>query len=426
MQCCGGFAPAEGSEPADLSLLQFDPGDAGDPEPSADRGAGTADWDEIDIDIDPDAATSLDPRPSTALEPEPQVHELPMAAWSDTPVEAPVEAPVSAPEDYPSEASFLDSSTADESPAAVEAAGAPAPDAALDDGRDDLDDALGSGLTVFEQPLAMDEEPAEEAWKQVGELRVPIELFNIFLGEAEGLSLQLWNGLSTWSAERWQPLPDSLVAHAHALAGSSATVGFDACPSLPASSRPPCCASSSWGGAASAAPNPMRSCSARLPRRCVAVAPVCRRLPAPAERRVPRPAPSAARSVLQRLLDSDAGETVMPDEQYAECSRHTHSLGRPARRGGDGRHRRDRRPRCRPRGPTVGPDVFRDATRHLSRLAGDHRPQPPGRPGCRADRPGAADAPEDGASSGADSAEASSASGGFTTESSLRGGWAPG
>lgn len=68
----------------------------------------------------------------------------------------------------------------------------------------------------------------DEATKVIGPLRIGIPLYNVYLNEADEWSRRLLTELSEWSLELDQPLPDSTVALAHSLAGSSATVGFQA------------------------------------------------------------------------------------------------------------------------------------------------------------------------------------------------------
>ena len=67
----------------------------------------------------------------------------------------------------------------------------------------------------------------DEQVKRIGDLRIPIPLFNIYLNEADELSRRLVNELAEWSLEApSQPVSDTAVALAHSLAGSSATVGY--------------------------------------------------------------------------------------------------------------------------------------------------------------------------------------------------------
>ncbi|MFG6447237.1 Hpt domain-containing protein [Roseateles sp. BYS180W] len=79
-------------------------------------------------------------------------------------------------------------------------------------------------------PLLPDEDQAPatddaEGAKVIGPLRVPIALFNIFLNEADERSRQLITLLQEWAAVPGSDLPQGADALAHALAGSSATVG---------------------------------------------------------------------------------------------------------------------------------------------------------------------------------------------------------
>ncbi len=67
----------------------------------------------------------------------------------------------------------------------------------------------------------------DEQIKVIGPLRIGIPLFNIFLNEADELSRRLGTELAEWSVEHERhPVPETSVALAHSLAGSSATVGY--------------------------------------------------------------------------------------------------------------------------------------------------------------------------------------------------------
>ncbi len=76
------------------------------------------------------------------------------------------------------------------------------------------------------------EEAVDEAVKVIEHLRIGIPLYNVYLNEADEWSRRLVTALQEWSLELHQPLPDSAVALAHSLAGSSATVGFSALSNL--------------------------------------------------------------------------------------------------------------------------------------------------------------------------------------------------
>lgn len=69
---------------------------------------------------------------------------------------------------------------------------------------------------------------SDEQVKVIGPLRIAIPLFNVYLNEADEWSRRLVTELAEWTLEPHQPMPDSTVALAHSLAGSSATVGFHA------------------------------------------------------------------------------------------------------------------------------------------------------------------------------------------------------
>ncbi|TFZ03654.1 hybrid sensor histidine kinase/response regulator [Ramlibacter humi] len=82
-----------------------------------------------------------------------------------------------------------------------------------------------------EPDLATAIEPAiqaDEQTKVIGGLRIGIPLYNVYLNEADEWSRRLAQELGEWALELTQPVPDSAVGLAHALAGSSATVGFNA------------------------------------------------------------------------------------------------------------------------------------------------------------------------------------------------------
>jgi chemosensory pili system protein ChpA (sensor histidine kinase/response regulator) len=69
---------------------------------------------------------------------------------------------------------------------------------------------------------------AEEQVKVIGTLRIGIPLYNVFLNEADEWSRRLATELNEWALELHNPVPDSAIALAHSLGGSSATVGFSA------------------------------------------------------------------------------------------------------------------------------------------------------------------------------------------------------
>jgi chemosensory pili system protein ChpA (sensor histidine kinase/response regulator) len=67
---------------------------------------------------------------------------------------------------------------------------------------------------------------ADDQVKVIGPLRIGIALYNVYLNEADEWSRQLATDVGEWALESHERLPDSTVALAHSLAGSSATVGF--------------------------------------------------------------------------------------------------------------------------------------------------------------------------------------------------------
>ncbi len=85
-----------------------------------------------------------------------------------------------------------------------------------------VEEAIDLGEPVSEPAEA----EADDQTKVIGELRLSIPLYNVYLNEADEWSRRLQVEVSEWALELQRPLPDSLVALAHSLAGSSATVGF--------------------------------------------------------------------------------------------------------------------------------------------------------------------------------------------------------
>ena len=83
-------------------------------------------------------------------------------------------------------------------------------------------------LSLSDSPSAQpDSEGSDEPVKVIGDLRIPIPLFNIYLNEADEQSRRLGNALSEWALEgAVRPVGDDMVALAHSLAGNSATVGY--------------------------------------------------------------------------------------------------------------------------------------------------------------------------------------------------------
>ncbi len=77
-----------------------------------------------------------------------------------------------------------------------------------------------------QQTAEEDMAEADEQVKVIGSLRIGIPLYNVYLNEADEWSRRLATEVAEWALELSQPLPDSTVGLAHALAGSSATVGF--------------------------------------------------------------------------------------------------------------------------------------------------------------------------------------------------------
>ena len=110
---------------------------------------------------------------------------------------------------------------------------APEPTPVLDFDVAALEAAIDREEAPTEVLSASDVSPVEptpaddEQIKVIGPLRIGIPLFNIYLNEADELSRRLGTELAEWSLEHERhPVPETSVALAHSLAGSSATVGY--------------------------------------------------------------------------------------------------------------------------------------------------------------------------------------------------------
>ena len=89
-------------------------------------------------------------------------------------------------------------------------------------------DEIPSTFAALPTPPMDSEAPValEESVKIIGTLRIGIPLYNVYLNEADEWSRRLQTELSEWALELHLPLPETSIAFAHSLAGSSATVGF--------------------------------------------------------------------------------------------------------------------------------------------------------------------------------------------------------
>ncbi len=95
---------------------------------------------------------------------------------------------------------------------------------------DDLDLAdASSELPLVDAEMAGASDAAlDDQIKVIGPLRIGIPLYNVYLNEADEWSRRLVTEVAEWAIELHQPVGDSAVALAHSLAGSSASVGFEA------------------------------------------------------------------------------------------------------------------------------------------------------------------------------------------------------
>ncbi len=72
----------------------------------------------------------------------------------------------------------------------------------------------------------------EEEIKTIGDLQISIQLYQAYLNETDEWSRQLALALSEWALDDSGPIQAQSLMWAHALAGSSATIGFQSCSQL--------------------------------------------------------------------------------------------------------------------------------------------------------------------------------------------------
>ncbi len=87
---------------------------------------------------------------------------------------------------------------------------------------EEVDSLLADALEFSDSKTLVDDERV----KVIGDLRIGIPLYNVYLNEADEWSRRLLAEVSEWAMERSLPIGDSVISFAHSLAGSSATVGF--------------------------------------------------------------------------------------------------------------------------------------------------------------------------------------------------------
>ncbi|HEV8314875.1 MAG TPA: Hpt domain-containing protein, partial [Burkholderiaceae bacterium] len=151
--------------------------------------------------------------------------DLELAASAAEPVIEPL-VPAALPAPEVQEISFeLDLRVLDEAPAlAAPAAAEPLPELSMPAPVEAAPPVVETMVDAAAE-AANDDVDLEQV-KVVGELRIGIPLFNIFLNEADEQSRRLSTELAEWALELHRPVGETAVALAHSLAGNSATVGF--------------------------------------------------------------------------------------------------------------------------------------------------------------------------------------------------------
>lgn len=234
-------APAVEADPG--LTLDFDATPAAEPLP----GTSTTEVAELSADeLPPEfaqfGATAILPKDAPAAQP-PAAPEEELAELVSTAIlpRMDLDAPAAAPE-APIEIAGIDfsslSAVAGPAPAASPLAPADVPMAPLDDFAFDFGAAPAPAPATVApvaqaaapvEPESTDSAPSrDEQVKVIGSLRIGIPLYNVYLNEADEWSRRLATEISEWTLQMEERVPDSTVGWAHALAGSSATVGFQA------------------------------------------------------------------------------------------------------------------------------------------------------------------------------------------------------
>ncbi len=171
-------------------------------------------------------ATLILPEPS-AMPPVPPIEVAGIDFDSLAAVSAAAEPPVAAP--APAAEPAAAEALADWLPEAIPEEPAPAPVQSLDDWLPEAvpEAPATEAAAPAEVPEALVDPTRDEQVKVIGSLRIGIPLYNVYLNEADEWSRRLATEISEWTLEMNQRVPDSTVGWAHALGGSSATVGFE-------------------------------------------------------------------------------------------------------------------------------------------------------------------------------------------------------
>jgi chemosensory pili system protein ChpA (sensor histidine kinase/response regulator) len=206
---------------AELPAMEFDLGDGLEPSETAPAGAEVSELsaDEVPLEFAQFGAFTDQSRGVSAPQQDrPELVNTAILPKMDFGLSAPMRPP-----EAPVEIAGIDFSSLSSVAGARPSSQGEVPIAPLDAFHIDLPDA------VFEPEQAEPAAPVrDEQVKVIGDLRIGIPLYNVYLNEADEWSRRLATEISEWTLEMNQAVPQSTVGWAHALAGSSATVGFQA------------------------------------------------------------------------------------------------------------------------------------------------------------------------------------------------------
>jgi chemosensory pili system protein ChpA (sensor histidine kinase/response regulator) len=214
-------APATAAITVDTTAFEFDLPAADSPEEVIDFSAALnpevqapvgADELPADFEFDPVPAAEDDRAPAQAAVEIDGIDFDSLSAVAGAPAASVEAAPAQAPADISFDLGDLESlEPSDFAPLSPAMSGMPAPDDAA----------------AIELDAEVTEPDPNDQVKVIGTLRIGIPLYNVYLNEADEWSRRLATEVAEWSLELNQRVPDSTVGLAHALAGSSATVGFN-------------------------------------------------------------------------------------------------------------------------------------------------------------------------------------------------------
>ncbi|MDT8989701.1 Hpt domain-containing protein [Curvibacter sp. APW13] len=204
----------------DLGDLEPQPAEQASPQPSAVDLDGVAAPEVDHADADFGLSFPAQATQPAELEPQEPAAQAPEDAFGLLDIGA-VDAPA-LDMDAPTQLATLDDFASPQARESFEVAMASTQLASLDG--PEVDDRASQ--SPAEESLEIESGEVDESVKVIGDLRLSIPLYNVYLNEADEWSRRLQTELSEWALQTSEAVPDTAIALAHSLQGSSATVGF--------------------------------------------------------------------------------------------------------------------------------------------------------------------------------------------------------